>query len=82
MMPMIWVRELDQSSARPLTGTEDGDNPFWSPDARHLGFSVSGVLNRIPADGGPVQELARPANGGGAWGSGDVILYDTPSVVR
>src|SRR5689334_19239371 len=30
----LWIRRLDSLSAYPLKGTEDGVDPFWSPDGR------------------------------------------------
>jgi Tol biopolymer transport system component len=75
--PMVWVRDLDQSTARPLAGTEGGDRLFWSPDSKRLGFVVNAVMKLISADGGPVQELARPVRMGASWGAGDVVLYAT-----
>src|SRR5437660_4458209 len=31
---LLWTRSLDSLTAQPLPGTEDGSNPFWSPDSR------------------------------------------------
>src|SRR5262249_37887699 len=38
----LWLRSLDSGVTRPLTGTEGGYFPFWSPDGKHLGFYTSG----------------------------------------
>jgi Tol biopolymer transport system component len=76
-MPLIWIRDLDQSTPRALSGTEDARQAFWSPDSRNIGFVVGNVLKRIPADGGPVEEIVRPARDG-AWGPDDAILYGLP----
>jgi Tol biopolymer transport system component len=73
-IPMIWVRDIE-SVARSLAGTENGRFPFWSPDSRDLGF-VAGGLKRIPADGGPVQELVPPpVRFGGAWAPDGTIVF-------
>ncbi len=74
-LPMLWVRDLDQSTARALSGTEMGDKPFWSPDSRDIGFFSAGALRRIPADGGPVKELAKSETIGGSWGQDGTILF-------
>ena len=74
-MPMIWVRDLDQATAKPLAGTEGGDRVFWSPDSKRLGFIANTVMKHISADGGPVQELVRSVRMGGSWGAGDVVIY-------
>jgi len=76
-MPMIWVRSFDQSASKPLAGTEGGERLFWSPDSKRLGFVVNAVMKHISADGGPVQELARPVRMGASWGPADVVLYGT-----
>ena len=36
--PVLFIRSLDSSSARALTGTERGSQPFWSPDSRSIAF--------------------------------------------
>ncbi len=72
----LWVRDLDSFVARPLAGTEGGDQPFWSPDSKDLGFFDGNSLKRIPADGGPVQVLFRNCHGaGGAWARDGTIVF-------
>src|SRR5262245_57710357 len=34
----LWIRPLDQATARPLVGTEGASYPFWSPDGLAIGF--------------------------------------------
>jgi eukaryotic-like serine/threonine-protein kinase len=36
--PRLWVRPLDQVTARSLAGTEGASYPFWAPDGRAIGF--------------------------------------------
>jgi dipeptidyl aminopeptidase/acylaminoacyl peptidase len=73
---MLYVRWLSETGAQPLAGTELASYPFWSHDSRNLGFFARGKLMRVPATGGPVQVLADASDGrGGAWNSGDVIVY-------
>src|SRR5262249_5742635 len=45
--PQLWVRPLDSVVARPLTGTDRGIYPFWSPDSASVGFFADGKLKRI-----------------------------------
>ena len=71
----LWLRSLDSTAIRPLTGTEGGTRPFWSPDSRSVGFFADGKLKRVDAAGGAAQTLANASGGrGGAW-SGDEILF-------
>src|ERR1051325_10504299 len=41
---LLWVRPLDSLAAQPLAGTENANNPFWSPDNRFIGFFADGKL--------------------------------------
>ena len=62
--------------ARPLSGTEAGTYPFWSPDSKWLGFFSSGKLKKAPIETGPVLELAdAPRARGGSWGTNNMILF-------
>ncbi len=74
---MLWVRELDSLEAKPLPGTENASNPFWSPDNRSLGFVGSASkLKTIDIAGGPARDIADVVVGcGGAWSSQNVILF-------
>jgi len=76
-MPMIWVRDLDQSTPKALAGTESGNRLFWSPDSKRLGFVVGTILKHISADGGPVQEVVRRVRLGASWGTGNTVLFAT-----
>jgi serine/threonine protein kinase/Tol biopolymer transport system component len=74
--PMIWLRSIDQVTARPLAGTEHAQLPFWSPDSRWVGFFAEGKLKKIPVAGGPAQVLADVADAfGGAWGADGSIVF-------
>jgi serine/threonine protein kinase len=74
--PLIWMRSIDQVTARPLPGTEHAQSPFWSPDSRWLGFFAEGKLKKTPVAGGPVQVLADVADTfGGSWGADDSIIF-------
>ena len=56
--PVLWRRPLDEVTAQPLPGTEDAQDPFWSPDSRSIAFFAEGKLKRISAAGGAVQVIA------------------------
>jgi Tol biopolymer transport system component len=81
--PMLWVRSMDQVGARELVGTEDAQDPFWSPDGHWIGFFAAGELKKIPAAGGPVQVVAETGTDfrGGTWGSEDTILFGSGSEI-
>jgi serine/threonine protein kinase len=75
--PMLWMRAMDHADARQLPGTEDAQDPFWSPDSRWIGFFADGMLRKIPAAGGAVQVItqARSDFRGATWGADDTILF-------
>jgi Tol biopolymer transport system component len=72
----LWIRSLDETSARPLAGTEGVSYPFWSPDGRQVGFFAEGKLKRIDvASGGPSVLADAPSGRGGTWSRDGVILF-------
>ncbi|MGK2856289.1 MAG: TolB family protein, partial [Thermoanaerobaculia bacterium] len=61
-------RNLGESEATPIAGTDLGANPFFSPDGKWLGFSAGGKLLKIPAEGGRPFPLGDARGvGGAAW---------------
>jgi Tol biopolymer transport system component len=67
--------------SQPLPGTENAQQPFWSPDDRWLGFYADGKIKKIPAAGGAVQVVAETRSDvrGVAWGPDDTILWGSGS---
>jgi hypothetical protein len=50
--------------------------PFWSPDARSIGFFADGSLKRVDVDTGLVRVLtAAPEGRGGTWNRDGTILF-------
>src|ERR1039458_7849646 len=73
---IIFVQRLNTGKAEPLTGTETGIFPFWSPDGKYLGFFSNGKLRKIASGGGPVQVLCdAPEGRGGSWNDQGTILF-------
>jgi Tol biopolymer transport system component len=72
----VWVRSLDNFTARSLTGTEGAVFPFWSPDGRSVAFFAGSKLKRVELAGGPALTLCdAPGPRGGTWGPGGVIVF-------
>ncbi len=72
----LWLRAFDNAAAMPLPNTEGAVNPFWSPDARSIGFFAYGKLKRIDLAGGAAVTLAdAPAGRSGAWSTNGDILF-------
>src|SRR4030095_9880075 len=62
----LYLRELTQLDATPIAGTDNSNNPFFSPDGQWLGFwtgvvdaGAIGELKRMRLDGSPAVTLAR-----------------------
>jgi Tol biopolymer transport system component len=72
----LWVRPLDSAVARPLAGTDDASDPFWSADSQSVAFFAGGRLKRVAAGGGGVSVITDVANpAGGTWNREDVIVF-------
>ncbi len=76
----LYVRPLERIEAAAIPGTEGGENPFFSPDGRWLGFTAGGKLKKIPIEGGAAMTLCdAPELRGATWGPAGAILF-APSV--
>ena len=72
----LFLRSLDSLEARPISGTEDGTGPFFSPDGLWLGFFAGGHLKKVPIAGGRPTVLApAPLSRGGSWGNDGQIIF-------
>jgi len=76
----LYVRAIDAVEARALPGTDGAAFPFWSPDSRHIGFSILNSMMRVTVTGGPVQTLCALRTGitarGGSWSPEGVIIFN------
>ncbi len=82
----LWIRDIDQESARPVPGATQVYQAFWSPDDRFIGYS-SGAncgtsagcdLMRIPVEGGvavSLLKLARPFRRANWSSDGQTIVF-------
>ena len=72
----IHLRRLDEFDAHALAGTEDGQQLFFSPDSKWLGFFAGGKMKKVPVAGGAPVTIARAVLPRGAsWGDDDSILF-------
>ncbi len=72
----LWLRELDNTEAAQLLGTEAAFYPFWSPDGKSIAFYKNHKMWRMDLSGGtpmPICGLVEPR--GGSWAPGNVILF-------
>jgi serine/threonine protein kinase len=72
----LFLRPLDSDRFTELEGSLGASAHFWSPDSRFIAFFADGKLKKIPAAGGPAQELcAAPYDWVGTWGRDGTILF-------
>ena len=72
----LFVRPIDRLTPRRLDGTDGAISPFFSPDARWIGFFADGKLKKIATAGGPATVLADASSPGGAsWGVDGRIAF-------
>jgi predicted Ser/Thr protein kinase len=80
------TRLLDQANASPLAGTEDGVDPFFSPDGQWVGFFADGKMKKVSVQGGsPVTICDAPSPHGASWGEdGNIVaaLVATAGLAR
>jgi eukaryotic-like serine/threonine-protein kinase len=72
----IYIRPLDQLQATALSGTENAQEPFFSPDSQWLGFFADGKLKKVAIQGGaPVALCDVPSGRGGSWSEDGTIAF-------
>lgn len=72
----LYLRRLDRLEVVPLKGTDDGLNPFFSPDGRWIAFFSSGKLKKVSVLGGtPVILCDAPLHRGGTWTPDNSIIF-------
>jgi DNA-binding winged helix-turn-helix (wHTH) protein/Tol biopolymer transport system component len=76
----IYCRPVDRLDASPLSGTDDGRAPFFSPDGQWIGFFADGRLKRASLAGGaPVTIADAPTALGGVWIDHEIVFAGSPS---
>jgi len=75
----LWLRRLDSTDAQPIVGSEDANNPFWSPDSRYIAFFTPGKLKKVDIAGTAVSDICKAGlyGMGGTWSPRGVIVFAT-----
>jgi serine/threonine-protein kinase len=72
---MLATRLLDDTKPAMLSGTENGRDPFFSPDGKWIGFFADGKMKKISVQGGaPVVLCDAPNARGASWGTDGNIV--------
>jgi serine/threonine-protein kinase len=80
---LLATRLLDQAQPALLPGTENGRDPFFSPDGQWIGFFAGTNLKKISVQGGTPVTLGAMSNvvsGGGNWGEDRNIIAATANL--
>ncbi len=79
----LFVRELDSTEARRISGTEDAHSPFFSPEGNWVAFFTEGRLKKVSLETATILDICFvcPVSHGGCWvGTDDTIYFTgTPS---
>jgi serine/threonine protein kinase len=73
----LYLRPLDEIEGRPLDGTREAINVFFSPDGKWFGFVANGKLQKAPIGGGAPVVLCDASGdvSGASWGDDGTILF-------
>jgi serine/threonine-protein kinase len=70
------TRLIAETQMTVLKGTENAQDPFFSPDGTWLGFFADYRLKRVSLEGGaPVTVSEAPNDRGGSWAENDTIVF-------
>ena len=73
----LYVRAFDSLEQRPLSGTENAELPFFSPDGQWVGFLVGSRVSKAPVAGGvptTIGDIPLGSARGAAWVSDETIV--------
>ena len=76
----LWLRDLESGSQKPLPGTNEAYEPFWSPDSRFIGFFAGGKLKKMGLSGSPEAVCNAGEARGGSWNRDGVIIFSPRSL--
>jgi len=75
-VPMAYLKRIGEFEARPIPGTENAVQLFFSPDGKWLGFFANDKLKKVPLSGGAPIALAKVVYPRGAsWSDDDTIVF-------
>ena len=67
--PQIYSRELGQSEATPIPGTDGAQGVFFSPDGQWIGFFGEDAIKKVATRGGPPFVIYDVPRGQGVFGA-------------
>ena len=79
----LFLRTLNDVRTRAVAGTEGGEQPFFSPDGKWLGFVLGRQLMKVPVEGGSATRIADLTGTvyGVSWAPNDRIVVSTNNLL-
>jgi Tol biopolymer transport system component/predicted Ser/Thr protein kinase len=81
----LYLRAMDDSEAKPLSGTEGALAPFFSPDGQWIGFfATDNKLKKISINGGAIVTICDApavAVDRATWGPDETIIFRTAGTI-
>ena len=76
---MLFMRDIDALDARVVPGTDNAEDPFFSPDGAWIGFERGTALVKVATAGGPPLEIvdAGQTITGGTFAPDETIIFGT-----
>ncbi|MBK8003105.1 MAG: serine/threonine-protein kinase [Gemmatimonadetes bacterium] len=71
----LYYRRFDRLESEPIAGTDDGEEPFFSPDGATIGFRLGNKTVQVPLGGGPPAPLAAVPSRSGCWLDDGSVLF-------
>jgi len=74
----LYVRNINETVAKPIAGTDGAGWPFFSPDGNWVAFFAGNTLRKIALDGGEAVTVCSNCAGnprGGAWSDDGTIAF-------
>ncbi|HET9711956.1 MAG TPA: protein kinase, partial [Pyrinomonadaceae bacterium] len=71
----LYVRRRDDTTIKPITGTEGASSPVFSPDGKWIAFLADRTLKKTTLDGQVTTVLKVDDARGISWASEDTFLY-------
>ena len=79
----LYYRRLDELDAHPLPGTDNASTPFFSADAKTVGFSQLQALRSVSVAGGPPATIASGGFRSPSWApNGDIYTGSSAGLLR
>lgn len=74
--PQLFLRPIDQFASRPIAGTDNANDPFFSPDGEWIAYFANSKLMKVSIFGGAPQEICDiPGFMRGAWWGDDSTIW-------